>query len=144
MKVRILVSVALILMGVVATQYLFSASPDMFSASLDVSTQSSSGGHAGALAWCFLYDDGSGLADASVSWYTLVTGEYSLSCSVSGDDTIDSASETGAAVGTNSVYIVAELPSDATSAYAYAYIWGIDIGGTSHSDSAYDFCDQPD
>ena len=138
MKVRILVSVALILMGVVATQYVFSLDSSL-DPLLDLSN-----GYVDATAWCFLYDDGSGFANASASWYTLVTGEYSLSCAVEGDDTIDSASETGAAVGTNSVYIDAELSSGATSAYAYAYIWGVDTGGTTHSDSAYDFCEQPD
>ena len=138
MKVRILASVTLILMGVVATQYVFSLDSSL-DPSLDISD-----GYAGATAWCFIYDDGSGLADASVSWYTLVMGEYSLSCSVSGDNEVDNASQSGFAVGTNSVYIQAELPSGAISASAYSHISGIDTGGTTHSDSAYDFCDQPD
>ena len=138
MKVRILVSVALILMGVVATQYVFSLDSSL-DPSLDISA-----GFVGAAAWCFLYDDGSGLADASASWYALLIGEYSLSCSVSGEDTQDSASQTGSAVGTNGRYIQAQLPSGAISADAYSHISGTDVGGTYHVDSAYDFCDQPD
>jgi hypothetical protein len=138
MKVRILVLVTLILIGVVATQYVFSLDSSL-EPSLDLSA-----GYVGAAAWCFLYDDGSGFADASASWYTLLIGEYSLSCSVSGEDTQDSASQTGSAVGTNSIYIQAELPSDALSAYAYSHISGTDVGGVYHVDLDYDFCDQPD
>ena len=138
MKVRILASVTLILMGVVAAQYVFSLDSSL-DPSLDLSN-----GYVDATAWCFIYDDGSGFANASASWYTLLIGEYSLSCSVTGDDEVDSASQTGSAVGTNSVYIQAELPSDAISASAYSHISGTDVGGVYHVDSAYDFCDQPD
>lgn len=141
MKVRILASVTLILMGVVAAQYVFSLDSSL-DPSLDPSSDISNG-YVYATAWCFIYEDGSGFADASVSWHTLLTGQYSLSCSVTGDNEVDNASQSGSAVGTNSVYIQAQLPSDAISASAYSHISGIDVGGTTHSDSAYDFCDEP-